>query len=670
MQPEGFDDALGASYRLLDRLGEGASGEVWRAVDKRTDETVATKLLRREHLTDRDLVGRFVQERSVLTTLRHPAIVAVRDLVVEGERLAIVMEHVDGGSLRDVLQDRGTLSPALAVDVAAAVLEGLASAHQRDVVHRDVKPDNVLLTREWEAGGPGSVKLVDFGIARIITDRQRTATGLLGTPEYMSPELLTRGTADSPADVYGVGILLYELLAGRTPFSGPGNEYTIAHRHVTAAAPPLDLPAPLALQLAALLEKDPTRRPTAVAAATALRGTRASVADLPALPPQAGPADFDSARGPSTVVRGLVPDASAEPSGVDERDQVPADLGTPGRQTVVRPMQRRPVVPADDEAPRAPTRRADVPGWKDPKLIGVVAASLVLLVGAVLFVTLTGGEEDPPAGDPAEPAPLAAEGPAEAQQPSQLQAPSGLGLDRTAVWDPATGQVELTLTYSADRAPLSGPVLEILANPDGTCPTDVDWSVPQEPNLVSGTSIDEPCGWGLDVGTIQPGQTAELQATFTLLLEVGEDGDASAPLQEWLAGVDGATTEALTDADLSPAVDSYPAQRMLGITVEVPNDTPSESVVPVTVRPEWPSGTGTVAIFQTGASGDPNSVLTAVAGGRDGVSLSASCSPSVSVTAAGLVSALSQVEDCTVDVELGNFPQTASNPFDVAFRGG
>ncbi|WP_343899288.1 serine/threonine-protein kinase, partial [Nocardioides aquaticus] len=258
MQPEGFDDALGASYRLLDRLGEGASGEVWRAVDKRTDEIVATKLLRREHLADRDLVGRFVQERSVLTTLRHPAVVAVRDLVVEGERLAIVMEHVDGGSLRDVLRERGTLTPALAVDVAAAVLEGLASAHQRDVVHRDVKPDNVLLTRDWESGEPGSVKLVDFGIARIITDRQRTATGLLGTPEYMSPELLTRGTAESPADVYGVGIMLYELLAGRTPFAGPGNEYTIAHRHVTAEPPPLDVPAPLAAQLEALLEKDPT----------------------------------------------------------------------------------------------------------------------------------------------------------------------------------------------------------------------------------------------------------------------------------------------------------------------------------------------------------------------------------------------------------------------------
>lgn len=666
MQPEGFDDALGASYRLLDRLGEGASGEVWRAVDKRTDEIVATKLLRREHLADRDLVGRFVQERSVLTTLRHPAVVAVRDLVVEGERLAIVMEHVDGGSLRDVLRERGTLTPALAVDVAAAVLEGLASAHQRDVVHRDVKPDNVLLTRDWESGEPGSVKLVDFGIARIITDRQRTATGLLGTPEYMSPELLTRGTAESPADVYGVGIMLYELLAGRTPFAGPGNEYTIAHRHVTAEPPPLDVPAPLAAQLEALLEKDPTRRPSAATAAVALRGARAAVAGTPALAPQAGPEDFDTARGPSTVVRGLTPETPAAPSGTDDEPGTPTDLGAPGQQTIVRPMQRRTVVEEDDDAPAAPARRAAVPGWKDPKLIGVVAAALVLLVGAVLFVTLTGGEDDASTEEATPEVPAA--GPAETEQPSQLQAASGLGLERAAAWDPETEQVQLTLTYSADRAPLTGPVLEVLANPDGNCPTDVDWDVPQEPNIVSTTSIDAPCAWALDVGTIQPGQTVQLQATFTLPLEVDEGGDASTALQEWLAGVDETTTTALTDPGLSAAVDSYPAQRLLGISVDVPSSTFIERVVPVTVYPEWPSGTGTVAIFATGSSGDPNSVLAAVAGGTDGVSLSSSCAPSVVVTAAGLVSALSQVEDCTVGVELGNLPETASAPFAVAFR--
>ena len=187
VQTEGFEDALGAGYRLLDRRGRGAAGEVWRAVDRRTDEVVAAKLLRSEHVADRDLVGRFIRERSILTTLRHPNIVAVRDLVVEGDRLAIVMDFVDGGSLRDVLREDGPLPPALAVGVAAAVLDGLAGAHDQGVLHRDIKPDNVLLSEGWRDLRPGDVKLTDFGIARIVADGAGTTTGLLGTPEYMSP---------------------------------------------------------------------------------------------------------------------------------------------------------------------------------------------------------------------------------------------------------------------------------------------------------------------------------------------------------------------------------------------------------------------------------------------------------------------------------------------------
>ncbi len=668
MQPVGFDDALGASYRLVDRLGEGASGEVWRAVDKRTDEMVATKLLRREHLADRDLVGRFVQERAVLTTLRHPAIVAVRDLVVEGERLAIVMEYVDGGSLRDVLRTRGTLTPAEAVDVAATVLEGLASAHQRDVVHRDVKPDNVLLSRDWEAGGTGSVKLVDFGIARIITDRQRTATGPLGTPEYMSPELLTRGTAESPADVYGVGIMLYELLAGRTPFAGPGNEYTIAHRHVTAEPPPLDVPAPLAAQLDALLEKDPGRRPSASAAATALRGVRAAVITAPALAPQPGPEDFDTARGPSTVVRGLVPEAPTYAGGDRAADEAPVDLGAPGRKTVVRPMRRRVVVEEEDEGTTAPARRAPVPGWKDPRLIAVVTGALLLLAGAILFVTVRGGdapEEDAPV-DPVVPA-AAAE--ADAQLPSQLQASSGLDLDRAATWDPTTSRVDLTLTYSADRAPLTGPILEVLANPDGECPTDLEWDgQTPEPNVPSITSIDEACALSLDLGTIQPGENAVVRASFTLPLEVDASGDATAPLQEWLAGVDEATSTALTDPDIAPTEDSYPVQRLLGVVVDVPPIGPTGQVVPVRVFPQWPGGDGSVEMFRTGSIGEPTSVLTAVAGGTDGVSLSSSCPTAVTVNGF-VVTALAFAEECTIDVEVGNLPETPSNTFSIVPRG-
>src|SRR5690606_22419470 len=138
-----FSEALGASYRLQERIGSGAVGEVWRATDLRTGETVAAKLLRPEHAHDSAVVERFVRERSLLTRLRHPNIVSVRDLVVEGDRLAIVMDHLDGGSPRDLLAAERTLPPSLAVFIAAAVLDGLAAAHAQQVLHRDVKPDNV-----------------------------------------------------------------------------------------------------------------------------------------------------------------------------------------------------------------------------------------------------------------------------------------------------------------------------------------------------------------------------------------------------------------------------------------------------------------------------------------------------------------------------------------------
>ena len=202
MPAEGPDRALGASYRLTELIGRGAAGEVWRGIDRRTQQSVAAKLLRPEFVADHELVGRFVRERSILVGLRHPNIVAVRDLVAEGEQLAIVMEHVDGGSLRTALAD-GPLSPRRAVQVTAAVLDGLAYAHERQVLHRDVKPDNVLLTADWQ------VKLSDFGIASLLEDRQSSTTGLVGTPEYLAPELLLTGKAGLPVHLYGPGGLLY-----------------------------------------------------------------------------------------------------------------------------------------------------------------------------------------------------------------------------------------------------------------------------------------------------------------------------------------------------------------------------------------------------------------------------------------------------------------------------
>src|SRR4051812_2640567 len=140
---------LGGKYELVSRLGSGAMGEVWRARDRPTGEAVAAKVLRSEFSHNPEIVGRFVVERSILMSLAHPGIVRVRDLVVEGDDLGIVMDLVEGSDLRQVLREDGTLPPALATGVVARVLDALAAAHAQGALHRDVKPDNVLLTEQW-----------------------------------------------------------------------------------------------------------------------------------------------------------------------------------------------------------------------------------------------------------------------------------------------------------------------------------------------------------------------------------------------------------------------------------------------------------------------------------------------------------------------------------------
>ena len=353
MPPEAFDSALGASYVLDERIGRGATGEVWRGTDRRTGETVAAKVLHREHLEDDTLVERFVRERSILVGLRHPNVVAVRDLVVEGERLAIVMEFVGGGSLRDTLRERGPLRPAVAFRVVGAVLDGLAAAHDRHVLHRDLKPDNVLLASAWQYLGPGAVKLSDFGISEIVADGTRSSSGLIGTPEYMAPEQLVTGAGDLPADVYGVGILLYELLGGRTPFAGPGTGYAVAHRHVTSEAPRLPVPDPVWDVIAGMLAKDPARRPTARVAAAQLRRLGPAVSDLEAIPAQGTPDDFRSAGGPATELRGLTaPTAGA--AAAEEQD-TPARGGARGRTAA----RARHAEPGDDAPADAGAARRD-----------------------------------------------------------------------------------------------------------------------------------------------------------------------------------------------------------------------------------------------------------------------------------------------------------------------
>jgi len=664
VQTEGFEDALGAGYRLLERRGRGAAGEVWRAVDRRTDEVVAAKLLRSEHVADRDLVGRFIRERSILTGLRHPNIVAVRDLVVEGDRLAIVMDFVEGGSLREVLHEGGTLPPALAVGVAAAVLDGLAGAHDQGVLHRDIKPDNVLLSETWRELRPGGLKLTDFGIARIVADGAGTTTGLLGTPEYMSPELLTTGECDLSTDVYAVGILLYELLAGRTPFAGPGTDYTVAHRHVSSEPPRLPVPEALWSVLESLLAKDPAARPSAARAAASLRGLAGRLADLPALAPQGAPGEFASARGPVTMVKGMSPvePAVIEELGPDGSDASgeQIDLGPSGPETTLRPMQRVPAAERSAATDRTPAVTAGPrPWWRDPRVLAVVAGAALLVVGAVLFATHSGGTDKAPAQQ------TQAAAAKVTQQDTPL--PTGLTVSREAAYDPQSKTVELTITYAAQNAPLTGPFLEVIPGRGGACPPETEWDgVQQESNIPSSTGVTTACAWSVDPGEVP----AQGNVSVTARMPLSFDGaDTSTALQSWLDDAADRTNQAVQDSQLNST--AYPVQRLQSIDIVAPARTVTSKTLHLGVFPVWPSGEDTLnPIYRSPSVGDPSSLLTAIAGGEKGIRFSDGCG-SLGVSPDGLaVVALTVTPECHVAAQVGNFNNLSSNTFAIVTRGG
>ena len=660
--PEAFDRALGASYVLDERIGRGATGEVWRGTDRRTGETVAAKVLHREHLEDDTLVERFVRERSILVGLRHPNVVAVRDLVVEGERLAIVMEFVGGGSLRDTLRERGPLRPAVAFRVVGAVLDGLAAAHDRHVLHRDLKPDNVLLASAWQYLGPGAVKLSDFGIAEIVADGTRSSSGLIGTPEYLAPEQLVTGAGDLPADVYGVGILLYELLSGRTPFAGPGTGYAVAHRHVTSEAPRLPVPDPVWDVIAGMLSKDPARRPTARVAAAQLRRLGPSLGDLAAMPAQVAPDDFRSAGGPATELRGLTAPAGTGPAeepdakalAVREAEPFP-ELGTSSQETMLRPM---PVLPADT-APRPSSTALAPPRWRlrDRRSIALIASGVVLVALGVFWIVRAAGSDEPAAQTSAPPV--------RAQQQSPVRE-SGLGVSRTATWEPLSQTAQLTVTYSAQAAALSGPFLEVLPGVDGPACPAARWQGGGSPNVRSVTGIDVPCAWSVSTDSL----SAQGSVTATASVPLALSGpDPTSALQQWLTSAATATDAAVSDAEVTST--AYPAQRLVDVSVVGPSRTVSGKTLRISLLPVWPSGPDELhPLFKSPPSGQPAQTLVAVAGGTEGVRFSDGCSGALDVSKDGLVVvAQSVAQDCQIGARVGNFSDLTSAPFEITTRG-
>src|SRR3954453_8723042 len=247
-------------YELRRHIARGGMAEVYLAHDRLLDRPVALKMLFPELSVDRAFVERFRREAQAAANLTHPNIVSVYDWGEDENTYFIVMEYIDGQTLSTVLRKQGTLLPDAAADIAAPVAAALEFAHRHGVIHRDVKPGNVLLTAD------GGVKVTDFGIARAANvEENLTQTGaVMGTATYFSPEQAQGTTVDGRSDVYSLGVVLYELVTGRPPFAGD-NPVTIAYKHVREdpAAPRSRNPAiPVAFENIILqaMAKDPDDR--------------------------------------------------------------------------------------------------------------------------------------------------------------------------------------------------------------------------------------------------------------------------------------------------------------------------------------------------------------------------------------------------------------------------
>ncbi len=252
---------LAERYRLDRSLGNGGMGEVFEATDLTLHRSVAVKLMSPSLVQDEPARARFLREARALAQVNSPNVVAVYDAGEDAERPYLVMELVEGTTLERELVGSGRVEPARAVAIATDIASGLASAHERGIVHRDVKPSNVFLTPSDAA------KIGDFGIARLERpDATLTLTGqTFGSPPYMAPEQATGGKVDARADLYSLGCVLFQMLVGRRPFSGD-DAVSLVYQHVHSTPPRVDslvpaVPAELGALVAGLMAKDPDDRP-------------------------------------------------------------------------------------------------------------------------------------------------------------------------------------------------------------------------------------------------------------------------------------------------------------------------------------------------------------------------------------------------------------------------
>lgn len=299
MRPQ-IGHIFGGRYELKARLAIGGMGEVWQALDSVIERNVAIKILKEEYFGDQAFRERFRAEARHAALVNHEGIASVYDFGEEGGSAYLVMELVPGEALSTILERERFLSPERVLDIVAQTASALHAAHEAGLVHRDVKPGNLLITPD------GRVKITDFGIARAADQVPLTATGqVMGTVQYLSPEQASGKPASALTDIYSLGIVAYEALAGKRPFTGE-SQVSIAMAHIKQPPPPLPESVPLAVRnlIVACLAKKPERRPTSARqlARAAIAITRGRVGEALALVPAVDDEPHDLSEDTSTRI--------------------------------------------------------------------------------------------------------------------------------------------------------------------------------------------------------------------------------------------------------------------------------------------------------------------------------------------------------------------------------
>ena len=375
---------LEGRYRVDAKIATGGMSTVYRGLDVRLDRPVALKVMDARYSGDSQFLTRFQREARAVARLKDPGLVAVYDQGLDGSHPFLVMELVEGGTLRELLRERGPMPPHAAAAVLRPVLGGLATAHRAGLVHRDVKPENVLISDD------GEVKLVDFGLVRAVAEAGITSTSvILGTAAYLSPEQVSSGAADARSDVYAVGILAYELITGTTPFTGD-NPLTVAYQRMDH-----DVPLPSTVISGVPRQFDEfIARATARAADQRFADAEEMAEDLDAiaqelaLPKFRVPAPTNSAQHAAATAFHSRPTDDYRAAPPTSAPPPPPGVKNPTRQLIRDPQDVAPT-PVEDESPDVASQFAGIDigefAWERQR----ARRSLVFWVLIVLL--LTGG---------------------------------------------------------------------------------------------------------------------------------------------------------------------------------------------------------------------------------------------------------------------------------------